>query len=235
MLKKKIYNLKKRFEHAKVDIGYEDLDAETTSSGRTYNTPNGKSYPSVTTVLSILNEHIIQAWRDRVGEEEANRISSRASNRGTRVHSIVEKYLNNEDTTDFLPHIRQSLENLKPVLDENITTIYGLEVPLFSEHLGVAGRCDCVAEFNGVPSIIDFKTSRYIKKKEKISNYFAQGAAYSIMWEERTGLVAPNIVVIMDVDHEKPLVFVEHRDNYTKLLSDTINEYRKRRMFGHCN
>ena len=227
--------MKKRFEHAKVDIGYEDLDAETTSSGRTYNTPNGKSYPSVTTVLSILNEHIIQAWRDRVGEEEANRISSKASNRGTRVHSIVEKYLNNEDTTDFLPHIRQSLENLKPVLDENITTIYGLEVPLFSEHLGVAGRCDCIAEFNGVPSIIDFKTSRYIKKKEKISNYFAQGAAYSIMWEERTGLTAPNIVVIMDVDHEKPLVFVEHRDNYTKLLNDTINEYRKRRMFGHCN
>ena len=81
--------MKKRFEHAKVDIGYEDLDAETTSSGRTYNTPNGKSYPSVTTVLSILNEHIIQAWRDRVGEEEANRISSKASNRGTRVHSIV--------------------------------------------------------------------------------------------------------------------------------------------------
>jgi len=227
--------MKKRFEHAKVDIGYEDLDAETTSSGRTYNTPNGKSYPSVTTVLSILNEHIIQAWRDRVGEEEANRISSKASNRGTRVHSIVEKYLNNEDTTDFLPHIRQSLENLKPILDENITTIYGLEVPLFSEHLGVAGRCDCIAEFNGVPSIIDFKTSRYIKKKEKISNYFAQGAAYSIMWEERTGLTAPNIVVIMDVDHEKPLVFVEHRDNYTKLLNDTINEYRKRRMFGHCN
>ena len=226
---------RKIFSHDKVNIGYEDLDATTTDTGRTYNTPNGKSYPSVTTVLSILNEHIIQAWRDRVGEEEANRISSKASNRGTRVHSIVEKYLNNEDTTDFLPHIRQSLENLKPILDENITTIYGLEVPLFSEHLGVAGRCDCIAEFNGVPSIIDFKTSRYIKKKEKISNYFAQGAAYSIMWEERTGLTAPNIVVIMDVDHEKPLVFVEHRDNYTKLLNDTINEYRKRRMFGHCN
>ena len=225
--------MKKRFEHAKVDIGYEDLDAETTSSGRTYNTPNGKSYPSVTTVLSILNEHIIQAWRDRVGEEEANRISSKASNRGTRVHSIVEKYLNNEDTTDFLPHIRQSLENLKPILDENITTIYGLEVPLFSEHLGVAGRCDCIAEFNGVPSIIDFKTSRYIKKKEKISNYFAQGAAYSIMWEERTGLTAPNIVIIMDVDHEKPSVFVEHRDNWTELLHNTINEYRVRKMFGH--
>ena len=94
-------------------------------------------------------------------------------------------------------------------------------------------RCDCIAEYNGVPSIIDFKTSRYIKKKEKISNYFAQGAAYAIMWEERTGMVIPNVVVIMDVDHEKPLVFVEHRDNYTKLLKDTIDEYRTRKMFGH--
>ena len=110
----KMKNQNKIFEHAKVDIGYEDLDAETTSNGRTYSTSNGKSYPSVTTVLSILNEDIIKAWRDRVGEEEANRISGKASNRGTRVHSIVEKYLNNEDTTKFLPHIRQSLENLKP-------------------------------------------------------------------------------------------------------------------------
>ncbi len=222
-----------KFNHEKIDIGYKDLDAETTDSGRTYNTPDGKSYPSITTVLSILNEHIIQAWRDRVGEEEANRISGKASNRGTRVHSIVEKYLNNEDTTKALPHIRQSLENLKPVLDDHIGTIFGLEVPLYSNHLGVAGRCDCIAQYNGVPSIIDFKTSRYIKKKEKISNYFAQGAAYSIMWEERTGMVVPNIVIIMDVDHEKPSVFVEHRDNWTDLLHNTIDEYRKRKMFGH--
>ena len=221
-----------QFNHEKVDIGYNDLDAKTTSSGRTYITPDGKSYPSITTVLSILNEDVIKAWRQRVGEEEANRISGKAANRGTRVHSIVEKYLNNEDTVKFLPHIRQSLENLKPVL-HNIETVYGLEVPLYSHHLGLAGRCDCIGKYNGVPSIIDFKTSRYIKKKEKISNYFAQGAAYSIMWEERTGMVAPNIVIIMDVDHEKPLVFVEHRDNWTDLLHNTIKEYRTRKMFGH--
>ena len=222
----------KKFNHEKVDIGYDDLDTTTTDSRRDYLTPDGSLYPSVTTVLSILNEDIIKAWRKRVGEEEANRISGKASNRGTRVHSIVEKYLNNEDTIKFLPHIRQSLENLKPVLN-NIETIYGLEVPLYSHYLGLAGRCDCIGKYNGVPSIIDFKTSRYIKKKEKISNYFAQGAAYSIMWEERTGLVAPNIVIIMDVDHEKPLVFVEHRDNWTKLLTETIEEYKKRKLFGH--
>ena len=229
----KTTNQNKTFSHDKVDIGYKDLTAETTDTGRTYSTPNGKSYPSVTTVLSILTEDFIRAWRNRVGEEQADIVSGKASRRGTKVHSIVEKYLNNEDTSDFLPHIQQSLKNLKPVLDNGIGTIFGLEVALYSDYLGVAGRCDCVAEYNGVPSIIDFKTSRYIKKKEKISNYFAQGAAYAIMWEERTGMVIPNVVVIMDVDHEKPVVYVEHRDNYTKLLKDTIDEYRKRKMFGH--
>ena len=229
----KTINRNKIFSHRHIDVGYKDLTAETTDTGRTYNAPNGKSYPSVTTVLSILTEDAIRSWRDRVGEEQADIVSGKASRRGTKVHSIVEKYLNNEDTSKFLPHIQQSLENLKPVLDNDIGTIFGLEVALYSDHLGVAGRCDCVAQYNGVPSIIDFKTSRYIKKKEKISNYFAQGAAYAIMWEERTGMVIPNVVVIMDVDHEKPVVFVEHRDNYTKLLKETIDEYRTRKMFGH--
>ena len=224
---------KNKFSHDKIDIGYSDLDAETTNNGRTYTTPDGKRYPSITTVLSILTEDVIRAWKERVGEEQAEIVSGKAVRRGTKVHSIVEKYLNNEDTSGFLPHIRQSLDNLKPVLDESIGTVFGLEVPLYSHHLKVAGRCDCIAQFNGVPSIIDFKTSRYIKKKEKISNYFAQGAAYSIMWEERTGMVVPNIVIIMDVDHEKPSVFVEHRDNWTDLLHNTIDEYRKRKMFGH--
>jgi len=226
-------NQNRIFNHEKINIGYDDLASKTTTSGRAYTLPNGSSYPSVTTVLSILTEDFIQAWRERVGEEQADIISGKASSRGTKVHSIVEKYLNNEDTSDFLPHIKQSLNNLKPILDKNIGTIFGLEVALYSDHLGMAGRCDCIAEYNGVPSIIDFKTSRYIKKKEKISNYFAQGAAYAIMWEERTGMVIPNVVVIMDVDHEKPLVFVEHRDNYTKLLKETIDEYRTRKLFGH--
>ena len=229
----KTINRNKIFSHRHIDVGYKDLTAETTDTGRTYNAPNGKSYPSVTTVLSILTEDAIRSWRDRVGEEQADIVSGKASRRGTKVHSIVEKYLNNEDTSKFLPHIQQSLENLKPVLDNDIGTIFGLEVALYSDHLGVAGRCDCIAQYNGVPSIIDFKTSRYKKKKEKISNYFAQGAAYSIMWEERTGMVVPNIVIIMDVDHDKPSVFVEHRDNWTDLLHNTIDEYRKRKMFGH--
>ena len=164
------------FLHEKIDLGYDDLVTDTQPSGRTYITPDGGRFPSITTVLSILSEASIAEWRNRVGEDEANRVGHRASTRGTYVHAIVEKYLSNEDTKDYLPHIRQSLENLRPILDESITKIYGLEVPLYSRHLGVAGRCDCVAVFDGVPSIVDFKTSLRPKTADKIPNYFAQMA-----------------------------------------------------------
>jgi hypothetical protein len=218
------------FVHETIDLGYDDLDAETTPSGRLYWTPGG-SFPSVTTVLSILSEEAIQAWRKRVGDDEANRVGHRASSRGTKVHSIIEDYLNGKDTTEYLPHIRQSLSNVKPILDQSIGRIFGIEVPLYSRHLGLAGRCDCIAEFDGVPSILDWKTSRRVKKKENISNYFAQMAAYAIMWEERTGMPITNVVVVMDVDDNEPLVFKEHRDNYTDLLHSTIEEYNRRKMF----
>ena len=219
------------FIHEEIDIGYNDLVATTTSSGRTYNDPDGNSYPSITTVLSILNEEGIAAWRKRVGDEVANKISTQASGRGTLVHEIVEKYLKNESTNDYLPHIRQSLENLRPILDSSIGRIFGLETPLFSRHLGMAGRVDCVAEFEGVPSIIDFKTSRRPKTKDKIPNYFAQMSGYAVMFEERTGMPIVNTVIIMDVDGSQPLVFKEHRDNYIELLLETKKEYDRRKLF----
>jgi len=219
------------FIHETIDIGYDDLVADTQPSGRTYVDPDGNRYPSITTVLSILSEEAIAAWRKRVGEEEANRVGHRASSRGTSVHAIIEKYLLNEDTTEYLPHIKQSLENVRPILDENITKIYGLETPLYSRHLGVAGRCDCVGVFDGVPSIIDFKTSRRVKTADKIQNYFAQMAGYAVMWEERTGMPITNTVIIMDVDDNEPLVFREHRDNHIDLLIDTIKEYKRRQLF----
>lgn len=223
--------MKRIFEHEEIDLGYTDLVADTGKSGRVYTAPDGSTFPSVTSVLSILTEESIRAWRARVGEDVANQVGHRASNRGTAVHSIIESYLKNEDTTDYLPHVRQSLQNLRPVLDKSIGKIFGLEVALFSRHLGLAGRCDCIAEWDGVPSIIDFKTSRYPKSKEKISNYFAQASAYSIMFEERTGIPIPNTVICMDVDNESPQVFVEHRDNYTPILQETIKEYKRRQLF----
>jgi genome maintenance exonuclease 1 len=224
----------KIFEHTPLELGYSDLISETLSSGRKYITPDGARLPSITTVLSILSEESIQAWRKRVGDEEANRISSRASKRGTAVHSIVEKYINNEEDFDkgFGLDIVQSFKNLQPILDNRIGRVYGQELALYSKFLGVAGRCDCIAEFDGVLSIIDFKTSKRLKKKDDITSYFIQEAAYSIMYEERTGKPITNLVTIMDVDYEQPLVFKEHRDNWTSDLMSTIQEYKRRQFFG---
>ena len=155
------------FLHEPVDLGYDDLIAVTKDSGRVYTDPNNNTYPSITTVLSILSEDAIKAWRARVGEEEANRISKTASNRGTAVHDLLERYVNNESDFDkeVESHIMQSFYDVKPVLDKCLTKVYAQEAGLYSERLGVAGRVDCVGEWNGIDSIIDYKTSKKLKKK----------------------------------------------------------------------
>lgn len=224
-------NTRKIFEHAQVDLGYSDLLAETTESGRVYNTPSGNQYPSITTVLSILSEDAIKEWRRRVGDEEANKISTRASRRGTAVHLIAEKYINNDPDykKNVTPDILQSFLDIKPILDTRIGKVYGQEIPLYSDYLGIAGRVDCIAEFDGVPSIIDFKTSRRVKTSDDIHSYFMQEAAYAIMWEERSGMPIPNLVTIIAVDDNPPLVFKEHRDNWAHKLIETISEFKRRK------
>ena len=221
---------KVNFEHSPVDLGYEDLEAITKPSGRKYQTPSKKFYPSITTVLSILSEDGIKAWRKRIGEEEANKISFRAAQRGTAVHEIIEKYLDNDPLykDGYMPNIIDNFRSVKNVLDERIGKIYGQELPLYSDHLRLAGRVDCVAEFDGKISIIDFKTSRKPKKRQYIENYFCQESAYAIMWEERTGMPITQLVTIIAVDDAAPQVFVEHRDNWTKMLIDTIEMYEDR-------
>ena len=117
------------FIHEHIDMGYETLERTDAPDGRRYLTTNGEAYPSVTTVLSILSEESIAKWRKRVGEAEANKISSRAATRGTAVHDIIEKYLNNDPDyrEGHLPHVVQSLENLRPIIDKHITKVFKLE------------------------------------------------------------------------------------------------------------
>ena len=219
------------FLHEPVYLGYDDLIAVTKDSGRVYTDPNNNTYPSITTVLSILSEDAIKAWRARVGEEEANRISKTASNRGTAVHDLLERYVNNESDFDkeVEPHIMQSFYDVKPVLDKCLTKVYAQEAGLYSERLGVAGRVDCVGEWNGIDSIIDYKTSKKLKKKEWIDSYFMQSTAYAIMWEERTGIPINQIVVVIAVDNEEPQIFIEKRENWTEKLIQTIAEYKSRK------
>tara|TARA_B110000003_G_scaffold106423_1_gene108782 strand:+ start:1871 stop:2542 length:672 start_codon:yes stop_codon:yes gene_type:complete len=219
------------FLHEPVDLGYDDLIAITKDSVRVYTDPNNNTYPSITTVLSILSEDAIKAWRARIGEEEANRISKTASNRGTAVHDLLERYVNNESDFDkeVEPHIMKSFYDVKPVLDRCLTKVFAQEAGLYSESLGVAGRVDCVGEWNGINSIIDYKTSKKLKKKEWIDSYFMQSTAYAIMWEERTGIPINQIVVFIAVDNEEPQIFIEKRENWTEKLIQTIAEYKSRK------
>lgn len=215
------------FEHVPVELT--EMNAVTTESGRKYKTPEGVNLPSITTVLSILSRDSIAKWRKRVGEAEANRISYRASTRGTSVHEICEKYVNNDPNfkEGYTPDIIGSFLDLKPILDERLTKVFAQEAPLYSNHLGVAGRVDCVGIFDGKPSIIDYKTSMKPKRLDWIKNYFMQEAAYAIMWEERTGQPITQLVTIISVDNSEPQVFIEHRDNWVRPLLETIAQYNE--------
>ena len=220
-----------RFPQEPVDIGYEDLKTETKESGRTYLDPDGHAYPSITTVLKILSEEGIAAWRARVGEEEANRVSRIASTRGTQVHNILENYVSNKQYLEGeLPHNIQTFKDIQPIIDANLQKVYAMEVPLYSKHLGIAGRVDLVGQWNGQESIIDWKTSRKLKKEEWVSGYYMQAAAYAIMWEERTGRPIKQLVIAIAGD-EGPQIFVGDRDDWTEKLMETINEYKRRQMW----
>ena len=197
---------------------------ENKNGKRHYVTPSGELYPSITTVLGELSKAAIQKWRKRVGETEANKISGKASRRGTRLHSVCESYIQNED--GFLdkqtPNITELFKTIEPFL-ERIDNVHGVELGLYSDHFGIAGRTDCIAEFDGVLSVIDYKTSNKIKKKEWCESYFAQCAFYAVAYEELTKIPVPQVVVIIAVDNEQPQLFVEKRDDWV----DKIWEAKK--------
>jgi genome maintenance exonuclease 1 len=204
------------------------LERDTSPDGtRVYKTPSGRAYPSVTTVTSLHNAEGIAKWRARVGAEEANRISGRASARGTRIHSLCEAYLRNEQCN---PDIfdRELFESISYWLGD-IDNIHALEDPLYSDFLQVAGTVDCIAEFQGKLSVIDFKTASKPKDREDIYNYFMQTAAYSVAFEERTGIPIGRLVIIMAVENDDPRLFIEKRDNwiggFRKLRLDYKNKF----------
>ena len=135
-----------------------------------------------------------------------------------RVHKICENYLNNEE--DFarktMPDSVAMFKSLQPLLDEHVNNIHALEIPLYSHHLKVAGRVDCIAEYDGKLSIIDFKTSGKLKEESWIKGYFMQCSAYAVMYEERTGIPVSQIVIMIAVDSEHPQVFIKKRNDYIK-------------------
>jgi ATP-dependent exoDNAse (exonuclease V) beta subunit len=203
---------------------YPTLARTTTDGVRLYETPSGRAYPSVTTVTSLLKRKFIQEWRERVGEEEANKISSQAARRGTRVHSLCENYLSNlQVTPNYLDN--EMWQTITPCLDR-INNIHALETKLYSDHLEVAGTVDCIAEFDGNLSVIDFKTSRRIKEHKDIHDYYMQCSAYAVAFEELTNLPVSQIVIIMAVEDHDPLLFFEKRDDWINQFKQLREDYR---------
>ena len=165
-----------------------ELEAVMVDGRRLYPTPSGKKHPSITTVLGVCpkKKASLAKWKERVGKEKAQRISTRAATRGTGFHGIVENYLNNcynveEHKSSPLPLLM--FKNAVPTLNR-ITKVYLQEAALYSDHLEIAGRVDCIGEFDGIPSVIDFKTSAEEKKEEWMEDYYIQETAYGCMFYE---------------------------------------------------
>ena len=194
---------------------------------RHYQTELG-NYPSVTTITGQLSKDGILEWRKRVGEEEANRISARASTRGTAIHQLCEDYITHGKAEPNMFH-SEMFNSMVPFLDK-IDNIHALESPLYSHHLQVAGTVDCIADYEGKLSVIDFKTSSRVKLKEDIHGYFMQTAAYAVAFEELTKIPVNRLVIIMAVDNDYPIVFEERRDNWIKGFIQLREDYRNEQL-----
>ena len=210
-----------------------EMSAEMVDGKRVYLTPTGDKFPSVTTVISNNKEKMagIAKWRARVGEKAANAKSARATGRGTKYHSIAEDYFNNN--LDLKKYSKFPLPVLmfhhsRHVLDR-INNIYLQEAALYSKHLELAGRVDCIAEFDGVLSIIDFKTAEEPKREKYLYDYFVQETAYACMLQENYGLSVKQLVTIVACENGETQVVVHppKKEFFMKLMS-YIDEYQER-------
>lgn len=184
-----------------------------------------KTFVSITSVISFFNRDIFKSWRRRIGEEEALRITNRATSRGTDTHTLIEAYTSNQELPEVQELSHRLFETAKPAL-HRIGKIYAMETGMYSETLGIAGTPDCIAEFDGELSIIDYKTSEKPKKREWLEHYFVQAMAYSAMLYELTGMEAKKLVIIMACENGELEVY-EEKDlaKYLKLLVKYIKHF----------
>lgn len=215
----------KSFKHNTPASSGPDLQTESINGKRYYVTPNGDKYPSITTVLNDRGKEGIRKWRASVGFDVANQIMRAAAKRGTAVHTLIENYLNNEELTkqEVLPLALFTL--MKSELD-NVDNIVLQEAALYSDEYQIAGRVDCIAEYNGKLSVIDFKTSTKEKKEEWCENYFIQCSAYCEMYEEIFGNPIDQVVILMVTEDGAVQRFVKDKKDYLPLLKESIQDFK---------
>lgn len=219
----------RRVPPVRLDYPKFKLDCTTNEDGtRFYVTPTGRVYPSMTTVLGSLPNPGLDQWKRRIGATAAKRVGTAAANRGTKIHKIFEEYLR-DGTADFssqMPDIRQMVSSTIPLLNL-INSISVQESTLWCDQYRLAGTPDLIGEWEGVLSVIDFKTSGRLKSKDYIENYFAQCTGYSIMFEERFGIKIDQIVVVIAVENNSPQVFIERADDHLHYLKRAVKTYWK--------
>ena len=223
----------KKYEHIEV-LGIPKLSRQNIAGERHYVNEQGNTYPSITTILSIRGKEAIYEWRKRVGDEKANRIIRRSTTRGTQFHSLLEQYFLNQITDVDLFKANALAKNpgvwylfLEAIqeLEQHIGKIYCIEDYLYSDEYQVAGAVDMIAEWDGVLSVVDFKTSNSAKKEEWIENYFIQGTAYAKMFTERTGIPCDQLIIFAVPDDGIPQTFTKRVDDYTELLKESNRDY----------
>ena len=229
------------FNHEPVELP--TITATTTDGIRLYETPEGNFYPSITTVLSVKSKQGLSEWRKKVGDDVANYVSGKAAARGTAVHHMCEDYLNNmsimwpkkwaEHKKNFLPYCL--FTQLKEKVLPNIDDIYAQEAGLYSDKYKVAGRVDCIAEYNGVPSIIDFKTSTKERKEEWNENYYIQGSAYAEMFKERTGIEISQVIILVVTEDGTVQEFIKEKFEYLNALVETVTEWGEQNETSNSN
>lgn len=219
---------RKTFKHKFVPFA--ELTTETINGQRHYVLPDGVTkLKSVTTILSEkMDKTALNEWKARVGHEEAQKISTQAARRGTAIHSMAERYVMNEPQfikENEMPVNIDSFNPIKRILDEHVDNIMGVELPLYSKALKCAGRTDLIAQYDGVLSVIDFKTSRKLKKPEWIESYFLQSTVYSMMFEWTYRIAVPQIVIIITVDNEmSPQVFKLERSQFVNRVLEIFTQ-----------
>ena len=218
------------FDFVNVDIKIPDVEPVNNNGIRYYKVPDtDKYFPSVTSITSFKNAQFFKEWRTKIGEDEATRITARATQRGTTFHSIAEDYIRgNLDVDKYIGNNPMSVRMFQAAKKEinRISRVHCLETFLYSHYLGLAGRVDCIAEFDGELAVIDFKTSTKEKKEDWIESYFVQETAYAAMFLERSGIEVKKIVTIIATEEGTTQVFEKYNlDDYLQLLKTYISEF----------
>ena len=187
---------------------------------------DGKAYPSVTSVLGIKKKAELQGWREKIGENVANWEMGRAARRGKATHLLVEEYLKGKTPSERGVLPLGLFKLLRPYIDQ-VDNIHLLETIMYSPKLTIAGQVDCIAEYNGKLSVIDFKTANKERQESWIDNYFLQTTAYAQMYEETFGKNIDQVVILLASEDGSVQNFVKEKKDYMSPLMQSVDDFYK--------